>query len=138
MTVEAVQLVIQAGAVGQPGEALVLDMGEPVRIDDVARRLIAEADRPIDIVYTGLRPGEEAPRDPVRRRRGRRSAEPPGDLPRPGSAARSRAAPDGGSRRLRPDPGAGRDLRAAGPQPGPRSLLAAPLRLLSGGGGLSR
>ncbi|QXC61326.1 polysaccharide biosynthesis protein [Aquihabitans sp. G128] len=60
MTVEeAVQLVIQAGAVGQPGEALVLDMGEPVRIDDVARRLIAEADRPIDIVYTGLRPGEK-------------------------------------------------------------------------------
>ena len=42
MTVEeAVQLVIQAGAVGQGGEALVLDMGEPVRIDDVARRLAA-------------------------------------------------------------------------------------------------
>jgi len=60
MTVEeAVQLVIQAGAVGRPGEALVLDMGEPVRIDDVARRLIAQADRPIEIVYTGLRPGEK-------------------------------------------------------------------------------
>ncbi len=60
MTVEeAVQLVIQAGAVGRDGEALVLDMGTPVRIDDVARRLIAEADRPIDIVYTGLRPGEK-------------------------------------------------------------------------------
>ena len=60
MTVEeAVQLVIQAGAVGQGGEALVLDMGTPVRIADVARRLIAEADRPIDIVYTGLRPGEK-------------------------------------------------------------------------------
>ena len=60
MTVEeAVQLVIQAGAVGRDGEALVLDMGTPVRIDDVARRLISEADRPIEIVYTGLRPGEK-------------------------------------------------------------------------------
>jgi FlaA1/EpsC-like NDP-sugar epimerase len=60
MTVEeAVQLVIQAGAVGRDGEALVLDMGQPVRIDDVARRLIAEADRPIEIVYTGLRAGEK-------------------------------------------------------------------------------
>jgi FlaA1/EpsC-like NDP-sugar epimerase len=60
MTVEeAVQLVIQAGAVGHDGEALVLDMGEPVRIDDVARRLAAQADRPIDIVYTGLRRGEK-------------------------------------------------------------------------------
>jgi len=60
MTVEeAVQLVVQAGAVGDHGDALVLDMGEPVRIDDVARRLAAESDRPIDIVYTGLRPGEK-------------------------------------------------------------------------------
>ncbi len=60
MTVEeAVQLVIQAGAVGRDGEALVLDMGEPVRIDDVARRLAAESERPVDIVYTGLRPGEK-------------------------------------------------------------------------------
>ncbi len=60
MTVEeAVQLVIQAGAVGNDGQALVLDMGQPVRIDDVARRLAAEAPRPIDIVYTGLRPGEK-------------------------------------------------------------------------------
>ena len=60
MTVtEAVQLVVQAGAVGRDGEALVLDMGEPVKIDDVARRLVAQADRPIEIVYTGLRPGEK-------------------------------------------------------------------------------
>lgn len=60
MTVEeAVQLVIQAGAVGRPGEALVLDMGEPVKIDDVARRLIAESERPVEVVYTGLRPGEK-------------------------------------------------------------------------------
>jgi FlaA1/EpsC-like NDP-sugar epimerase len=60
MTVEeAVQLVVQAGAVGRDGEALVLDMGQPVKIDDVARRLAAEAERHIDIVYTGLRPGEK-------------------------------------------------------------------------------
>ena len=60
MTVqEAVQLVIQAGAVGRDGEALVLDMGEPVKIVDVAKRLVAQADRPIEIVFTGLRPGEK-------------------------------------------------------------------------------
>jgi FlaA1/EpsC-like NDP-sugar epimerase len=60
MTVEeSVQLVIQAGAVGRDGEALVLDMGQPVRIDDVARRLAAESDRPIEITYTGLRRGEK-------------------------------------------------------------------------------
>jgi FlaA1/EpsC-like NDP-sugar epimerase len=60
MTVEeAVQLVIQAGAVGHDGEAMVLDMGEPVRIADVAQRLADQADRTIEIVYTGLRPGEK-------------------------------------------------------------------------------
>ncbi len=60
MTVEeAVQLVAQAGALGRPGEVLVLDMGEPVRIDDVARRLAAEATHPIEIIYTGLRAGEK-------------------------------------------------------------------------------
>jgi FlaA1/EpsC-like NDP-sugar epimerase len=58
-TQEAVQLVIQAGAVGRSGEALVLDMGSPVAIDDVARRFAAQAERPIEIVYTGLRPGEK-------------------------------------------------------------------------------
>jgi FlaA1/EpsC-like NDP-sugar epimerase len=61
MTVEeAVQLVIQAGALGGSGEALVLDMGRPVRIEDVARRLIeVNADCPVGIIYTGLRPGEK-------------------------------------------------------------------------------
>ena len=60
MTVEeAVQLVIQAGAIGENGEALVLDMGTPVKIDDVARQMIAHADRRIDIKYTGLREGEK-------------------------------------------------------------------------------
>lgn len=60
MTVEeAVQLAVQAGAIGRDGEALVLDMGEPVRIDDVARRLIEDSGRRIRIEYTGLRPGEK-------------------------------------------------------------------------------
>jgi FlaA1/EpsC-like NDP-sugar epimerase len=60
MTVqEAVRLVIQAGAIDSAGEVLVLDMGEPVRIDDVARRIADAADRHIQIVYTGLRPGEK-------------------------------------------------------------------------------
>lgn len=53
------QLVIQAGAIGPDGEALVLDMGEPVLIADVARRLAELADGPVDIVFTGLRPGEK-------------------------------------------------------------------------------
>jgi FlaA1/EpsC-like NDP-sugar epimerase len=64
MTVqEAVQLVIQAGAIGRDGEALVLDMGKPVSIDEIARMLAAKATRPVDIVYTGLRPGEKLHED---------------------------------------------------------------------------
>ena len=64
MTVqEAVQLVIQAAAVGGDGEVLVLDMGEAVRIDDVARRLTDGAARSIDVVYTGLRQGEKLHED---------------------------------------------------------------------------
>jgi FlaA1/EpsC-like NDP-sugar epimerase len=60
MTVEeAVQLVIQAGAVGRRGEVLVLDMGVPVRIEDMARQLIERDGGDIDIVHTGLRPGEK-------------------------------------------------------------------------------
>jgi len=60
MTIEeACQLVIQAGASQSTGEVMVLDMGEPVAIVDLARRLIAESDRRVDIVYTGLRPGEK-------------------------------------------------------------------------------
>ncbi|GAA2613833.1 nucleoside-diphosphate sugar epimerase/dehydratase [Dactylosporangium fulvum] len=60
MTVqEAVQLVIQAAALGAGGEALVLDMGSPVRIDELAHQLAALADRPVQFVYTGLRPGEK-------------------------------------------------------------------------------
>jgi FlaA1/EpsC-like NDP-sugar epimerase len=56
---EAVQLVLQAAVIGSAGEVLVLDMGERVLIDDIARRLAARAPSEIDIVYTGLRPGEK-------------------------------------------------------------------------------
>ncbi|MBO4205814.1 polysaccharide biosynthesis protein [Micromonospora echinofusca] len=64
MTVqEAVHLVLQAASIGRDGEALVLDMGEPVRIDDIARQLAAQAPGPARIVYTGLRPGEKLHED---------------------------------------------------------------------------
>lgn len=56
---EAVELVIQAGAIGQPGEVLILDMGDPVRIVDVARQMIDIARSDAEIVFTGLRPGEK-------------------------------------------------------------------------------
>jgi len=60
---EASQLVMQAGAIGQGGEIFVLDMGEPVRILDLARELIARSGlvegRDIDIKITGVRPGEK-------------------------------------------------------------------------------
>jgi FlaA1/EpsC-like NDP-sugar epimerase len=68
-TQEASQLVIQAGAMGNGGEVFVLDMGEPVKILDMAKKLIRlsgleikDADNPegdIEIVYSGLRPGEK-------------------------------------------------------------------------------
>ena len=57
---EACQLVIQAAAVADDGEVVVLDMGSPVRIDDVARTLLKMSGREdVHIVYTGLRPGEK-------------------------------------------------------------------------------
>ncbi|MGO4692096.1 polysaccharide biosynthesis protein [Glaciibacter sp. 2TAF33] len=56
---EACQLVIQAGGIGRPAEVLILDMGEPVKIMDVARRMIDMSGRDISIVFTGLRPGEK-------------------------------------------------------------------------------
>ncbi|HEY9565264.1 MAG TPA: nucleoside-diphosphate sugar epimerase/dehydratase, partial [Nocardioides sp.] len=60
MTIEeACQLVIQAGAIGRPGEALVLDMGEPIKILDVANQLIAQSGNDVRIEFTGLRPGEK-------------------------------------------------------------------------------
>ena len=56
---EAVQLVLQAAVIGRDGEVLVLDMGEQMRIADIARRLAASAPGHVDIVFTGLRPGEK-------------------------------------------------------------------------------
>lgn len=56
---EACELVIQAGAIGQPGDVLVLDMGTPVKILDVARRMVATSGKRIDITFTGLREGEK-------------------------------------------------------------------------------
>lgn len=60
MTVgEAVQLVIQAGAIGNDGEILILDMGEPVKIADVAQRMVDAEGGDIEVVFTGLREGEK-------------------------------------------------------------------------------
>jgi FlaA1/EpsC-like NDP-sugar epimerase len=60
---EAVNLVLQASTMGRESEIFVLDMGQPVRIADLARNMIMLAglvpDKDIEIVYTGLRPGEK-------------------------------------------------------------------------------
>ena len=60
---EAVQLVIQAASLATPGQIYALDMGDPVRIVDLARDLVElsglKLGRDIEIVYTGLRPGEK-------------------------------------------------------------------------------
>jgi len=66
---EAAQLVLQAGSMGQGGDVFVLDMGKPVRIADLAKRMISlmgltvrddeNPDGEVEIVYTGLRPAEK-------------------------------------------------------------------------------
>lgn len=61
-TAEAVRLVLQAAVIGRGGDVFLLDMGEPIRIADLARHMIdlAGRGREIPIVYVGLRPGEKA------------------------------------------------------------------------------
>jgi FlaA1/EpsC-like NDP-sugar epimerase len=60
---EAAQLIMQAGAMGQGGEIFILDMGEPIKIVDLAKDMITlsglEPDKDIKIVFAGLRPGEK-------------------------------------------------------------------------------
>ncbi len=60
---EAVRLVLQAGSIGQGGEVFLLDMGEPLRVLDLARQLVRLAGlregEDVEIVFTGLRPGEK-------------------------------------------------------------------------------
>jgi len=57
---EACQLVLQAASIGHGGDVMILDMGEPVKILDLAKNMIKLADRPdIGIEFTGLRPGEK-------------------------------------------------------------------------------
>jgi FlaA1/EpsC-like NDP-sugar epimerase len=65
---EATQLVLQAGMMGKGGQIYVLDMGEPVRIVDLARQMIrlsGFAEDDIRIEYTGLRPGEKLYEEPL-------------------------------------------------------------------------
>jgi FlaA1/EpsC-like NDP-sugar epimerase len=65
---EAAQLVLQAGAMGKGGELYVLDMGEPVKIVELARQMIrlsGFAEDDIRIEYTGLRPGEKLYEEPL-------------------------------------------------------------------------
>ena len=56
---EAVQLTIQASVVGRNGEVLILDMGSPMRILSIAEQFARKAHPPLEIVITGLRPGEK-------------------------------------------------------------------------------
>jgi FlaA1/EpsC-like NDP-sugar epimerase len=71
---EAVQLVLQAGGLSENGAVYILDMGDPVKIDTLARDLIRLSglvpDDDIEIVYTGIRPGEKLYEEPLPREEG--------------------------------------------------------------------
>ncbi len=69
---EACQLVLQAGAIGHDGEVMVLEMGEQVKIVEVARTLIRMSGKKVEIVFTGLRPGEKLGEDLFAGAEGRR------------------------------------------------------------------
>ena len=60
---EACQLVLEAGAMGEGGEIFIFDMGESIKVDDLAKKMIKLSkltlDKDIQLVYTGLRPGEK-------------------------------------------------------------------------------
>lgn len=56
---EAVHLVMQAAVIGKHGETLILDMGSPIRIADLAQHMIDRSGRDIRMIFTGLRPGEK-------------------------------------------------------------------------------
>ena len=60
---EACELVVQAGAIGEDGQVMILDMGEPVRIMEVAERMIEMSGKDVEIVFTGLRHGEKLHED---------------------------------------------------------------------------
>ena len=102
---EAVSLVVQAGAIGGRGQVFVLDMGEPVKIVDLAANMIrlsgkeprlpGEQDdgaRDVRIQYVGSRPGREDPRGAVERERGGRRDRPPEDHAAQPAAGRRRVA----------------------------------------------
>ena len=150
---EAVQLTVQAGALGRSGDVFVLDMGEPVKIVDLAYNMIRlsgkEPERDIAVEFTGIRPGEKltedlwgegesyhhhlAPQDPLRRvgadrpglaRRRDRRARAPRQRRRDGPARRPAGRHD-------PEPASADEPAAAArrrPPPQPRSLLRRPDR----------
>jgi len=56
---EAARLILQAQAIAKPGDTFVLEAGEPVRIEDLARKMIALSGIPAEVEFVGLRPGEK-------------------------------------------------------------------------------